>query len=298
MERESSRKGGPTVTVVYIDSVFILNGLMDYLLLLAAGRLAGVPLHRKRYLLAALLGGCYAAASFLPWGGFLSTGPVKLAAGVLLSLTAFGGEERLLRLTLLLFAVSCAMAGCVLALGLLAGSRIPVVNGVFYTDVDAKVLVIAAAAADLVLTVVFRASAGHGIRGELLPVRICIGGKIGNLTALLDTGSGLREPVSGRPVLVASPGALEGLFPREVRRLLTEEKLSAPAEVLAQLRAAAPELRPQLLPYRAVGMAGGLLLAVHTDWTEVAGVRYSGLAAALSPTSLGNGYSALWGTFS
>ena len=39
------------MTVVYIDSVFVLNGLMDYLLLLCAGRLAGLSLRRKRYAL-------------------------------------------------------------------------------------------------------------------------------------------------------------------------------------------------------------------------------------------------------
>ena len=42
------REGRDTVTVVYIDSVFVLNALMDYLLLLSAGRLAGVPLRRGR----------------------------------------------------------------------------------------------------------------------------------------------------------------------------------------------------------------------------------------------------------
>ena len=76
------------MTVVYIDSVFLLNGLMDYLLLLATARLAGIPLRRRRYLLAALTGGLYAAAVFFPGCGFLASGPVKLAAGVLLALIA------------------------------------------------------------------------------------------------------------------------------------------------------------------------------------------------------------------
>ena len=39
----------------------------------------------------------------------------------------------------------------------------------------------------------------------------------------------------------------------------------------------------------------GLLLTVRTDWTEIAGERKPGLRLALSPTALGNGYSALWG---
>lgn len=95
-----------------------------------------MPLRRGRYVLGALLGGGYAAAVFLPGMEFLSRMPVKAAAGVLLALTAFGGERKLLRLTLVFFGVSCAMAGCVLGLGMLSGGAIPAVNGVFYTDVS------------------------------------------------------------------------------------------------------------------------------------------------------------------
>lgn len=283
------------MTVVYIDSVFVLNAVMDYLLLLASARLAGLPLRRGRYFLAALAGGAYAAAVFLPGCGFLAAMPVKLAAGVLLGLIAYGGEERLLRLLLLFFSVSCAMAGCVLGLGLLTESGIPVVNGIFYTNVDAKVLVIASAAAYVVLTVVFRTAAKHGAEGRLLPVRVCIGGRTVELTALWDSGNSLREPGGSRPALVTAPGGLDAVLPREIRSLLTPQALQAPEALLEPLRRAAPSLRPRLLPYHAVGTPGGLLLAIRTDWTEIAGKPYPGLTAALSPTALGTGYTALWG---
>ena len=250
------------MTVVYVDSVFVLNALMDYLLVLCAARLAGIPLRRRRYLLAGLLGGAYAVAVFLPGLGFLSATPVKLAAGILLALAAYGGEAKLLRLTLLLFAVSCAMAGCVLALGLVAGGGVPMVNGVFYTDVDAKVLLTAAAAAYLVLTVVFRAAAGKGVRGELVRAQVCLAGRTTAFTAFCDTGNALRDPVSGAPVLVVSPGRLDGALPREVRSLLDRGALERPAELLEPMMRAAPELRFRLIPYHAVGVAGGLLLAV------------------------------------
>ena len=98
------------MTVVYVDSVFCLNTLMDYLLLRCTARLAGVPPRRWRLLLAAVLGGGYAVAVFLPGCGFLSALPVKMAAGAALALTAFGAERRLLRLTLLFLAVSCGAA--------------------------------------------------------------------------------------------------------------------------------------------------------------------------------------------
>ena len=113
------------MTVVYADSVFLLNGAMDYVLLLVTARLAGIPLKRRRYLLAAALGAVYAVAVFLPGMGFLSAFASKLAVGVLLALIAFGGEEKLLRLVLMLFAVpapwraACWRWGCWRA----AGSR-------------------------------------------------------------------------------------------------------------------------------------------------------------------------------
>lgn len=282
------------MTVIYIDSVFVLNALMDYLLLLCAARLAGLPLRRGRYALAALAGGAYAVAVFLPGLGFLSQTPVKIAAGVLLGLMAYGGEEKLLRLLLLFFAVSCAMAGCVLGLGLLAGGGVPAVNGVFYTNVDVKALVIGGTAAYAVFSAVFRAAAGHAVRGELLAVRVSIGGRTAELTALRDTGNGLRDP-EGRAVLVTAPGALDAVLPRAAAELIRKRGLEAPEELLEPLRLAAPALRPRLTPYRAVGSAAGLLLTIRTDWAEVGGVRYPGLTAALSPTALGADCAALWG---
>ena len=54
------------MTVVYLDRVVLLNLAVDYLLLLATARLAGLPLRRRRLGLCAALGAAYAAAVFLP----------------------------------------------------------------------------------------------------------------------------------------------------------------------------------------------------------------------------------------
>ena len=70
---------------------------------------------------------------------------------MLLALAAFGGERHFWRLTLLTFAIACALAGSVLALGLLAGQNIPNARGVFYTNVDSRTLLVSAAGVYLVL---------------------------------------------------------------------------------------------------------------------------------------------------
>ena len=110
---------------VYLDSVFVLNTAMDYFLCLLTARLAGIPLRRKRFLLAALLGGIYAAAVFLPGAAWLSAPAVKIAVGLLMALIAYGRAQRLFRLILLFWLVSCVMAGAVLGLSLFLRTKAP-----------------------------------------------------------------------------------------------------------------------------------------------------------------------------
>ena len=273
------------MTVVYLDSVFLFNALLDYLLFLSTARLAGIPLRRRRYLLCGVLGGLYAAAVCLPGGGFLTETLVKAGVGLLLALIAFGRETHFLRLTLLTVAIACALAGTVLALGLLAGQHIPNARGIFYTNVNGKTLLLSASGVYLLLTVIFRAAAAHGIRGECLPVTVCLLGQTVALTALLDTGNSLRD-TAGEPVLTAERRCFSQLPPAL--------QTYTPAEALPLLRQCFPELKPQLLPVRTAS-GGGLLLSVKSDWAEIDGRRWPGLRIALTDTELGGGYTALWG---
>lgn len=271
------------MTVVYADSVFVLNLAVDYLVLLLTARLAGIPLRRRRYLLAALLGGVYAVAVLVPGWDSLSGGPAKFGVGVLMAVIAFWGEAYPVRLALLMLVVSCGLAGCVMLGGGLAAGR------------PLFALTAAAALACGTLGWVFRAAARHGLGGELLPVRVCIGGRTVALTALRDNGNSLTAGGGQNSVLVVAPGMLHPLFSADVGRLLTKERLQAPAELPAQLAALEPSLFPQLLSFRAVGVSGGWLLAVRTDWIQIGGNRMEQVYVALAPTPLGAGYGALWG---
>ena len=108
--------------VVYIDEVFLLNTLVDYLLLLSAARLAGEPLHRGRMAVGALMGGLYAVLVFLPGWGFLASPLCKLCSAAGMVLITFGGSRRLLRVSLVFLGVAAAFGGGVLALQLLTGA--------------------------------------------------------------------------------------------------------------------------------------------------------------------------------
>lgn len=268
---------------VYIDEVFLLNAIVDYLLLLSAARLAGEPIHRPRLALGALLGGLYAAAVFLPGWGFLTLPLCKLAAPVGMTLLAFGSARRLLRVSLTFFGVSAAFGGGVLALQLFLGA--PAV-------LDLKTTLLAAAGCYLFLTLLFRRAARHG-GGELASARLELEGRSCRLTALVDTGNTLTDPATGKTVMVAEGEKLKDLFP--AGGCPTAAELADPAAALSRRKSGS--FRWRLLPYRAVGVPWALLLAVKVDRAWVGGEDYGPILVALSPTPVsdGGGYSALIG---
>ena len=275
---------------VYLDELFLLNFVVDYLLLLAAGRLAGEILRRGRLALGAALGAAYAGAVFLPGLGFLVHPLCKVGVGVLTVLIGYGGSRRLLRVCLVFFVVSAAFGGGIFALQLLGSRSLTMANGVLASPLDLKLVLLSAAGCYGLVTLLFQRAARHCSRRELAPAVVELGGRRAVLTALVDTGNTLTDPATGRGVMVVEGEKAAPLLDHP----LGEAELRDPVGTLSRLGGGG---RFRLLPYQAVGVECGLLLAVRLDRARVGEREYRGVLAALSPTRLSDGgaYSALVG---
>ena len=96
--------------------------------------------------------------------------------------------------------------------------------------------------------------------------------------------------------MVADGAALVSLFPRGEGP--DEQALVAPAQALSRLNTGEFRGRFRLLPYRAVGVECGLLLAIRPDSVWLEGQERSSMLVALSPTPVSDGgsYRALVGS--
>lgn len=276
------------MTVVYIDLLFVLNLTANYLLLLAAGRMAGAALARRRLALGAALGALYAVLIFVPGLGWLAVWPCRAASGVLMVLAAYGGERQLLRLTVLFFGASAGLAGAVLALELLGSGPLTLEHGVFYSRLDLRLLLLSFAVCYFVLSLFFRRVGSRG-GGELVRLELTLDGGGAAVTALVDTGNSLRDPATNRPVVVAYSGALAGVLPPwadAAQPIASVERCHAQGSRAARL-----------LPYRAVGVECGMLLALRAREVRLDGRPQGRLLVALSPTPVDDGgtYQALIG---
>ena len=267
--------------VVYLDVLFGANALMDYITLLAAARLGGAHVKRSHLLLASLLGGGYAVlAAVQP---VLALLPLRVLAGIGICAAAFWGQDAFARLCALYLVVAASFAGLAAALGHAAGRQLLYGAG-YYFAVPLRVLLLAAAVGYAVSGVLLRGDALHGpLRREVEHLTICFDGREREVRVLHDTGNGLSEPVSGRPVIVLERKAADGLMGGVLPDCETD--------AAALLAALPPGLqhRCSLLPYRAVGTEGGLLLYFRPDSVRRADGAALECVCAVGPANIGQG---------
>ncbi len=250
------------MTVVYVDTLFLLNLTIDYLLLRLSARICGQYVPTLRLALGALMGAVYALCAFLPQGHFLTYPPVKVA---------------------------------VLMVSLLGSGGLTYANGIPATGLDFKILCLSAAGSYLVLSVGMRCLGRYSkVSKEILPVTLTMEGRTVRLDALVDTGNTLADPLSDAKVLVAEWEAVRELFAAD---LLTEQALCDPVGGAAKLAAVLGAQRVRMIPYRSVGVSSGMLLAVRVDGAVIGSRVENRLLVALCPgkLSVNGNYTALVG---
>lgn len=267
----SSYNGG--METIYADSLFILNLVIDYFLCLLTGRLCGLVLRRRRYLAAAVLGAAYAVGLYLPGLWFLRLWSMKLCLWLLMGLIAFGREERMLACALVFAALSAAFGGFIWAIELMGG----------YPAFDMRTMLLAFALCYTLLRLIFRDKA-RLTEAKRVKIKLSLGGRETEFMALVDTGNSLRDPVSGRRVLLASPHALAPLF--EGRGGLAELEAVELLEKAQSIEALKGRFR--LIPYSSVG-GGGLLAAFRPDSAHMDGKELE-IMAAISKAAQGDGF--------
>lgn len=268
---------------VYLDVVFVLNGVVNYLLLSASARLTGSISRRGRMLCAALLGAAYASLTFVPGFSFLSGMVWRFLALVAMLLLAFGMSGRTVPLGGIFLALSLALSGLVLMLSGFLGAEVWLLEGRAFYAIDAATLILMAGAMYLGLWLLLQGSMAHTGRG-IASAAIELQGRTEKLTMLRDSGNTLRDPFTGCAVPVVEWRVFARLLP-EAGQELQHCGIDA-AAAMEKLHAKLPGLPMRLIPYRAVGTQRAMLLAVRCDGLRVDGKTRRGVFVAVSPTTV------------
>ncbi len=258
--------------VVYIDVLFLVNMIIDGMLLWCSTKIAGVRTRWWRILIAAVIGGVYAVCVFFPKLSALYLLAAKVAVSVIMVCVAFWVKtwRELLRAITVFYLTSFIFGGGITGLiyftGL--GSRLGAImsGGSIYLNLPWKVLLVTAVAVFLAVTLVVKYLKGFLMRqGILGRLRITYAEMTAEADVLLDTGNQLKDPLTGRAVAVVELSCLRPLMQPEIYVLFEQYHIEELYDALSYDWAT----RLRMIPYSGVGIENGMLIGIVPDKVEL-----------------------------
>lgn len=249
------------VQEVYVDLYFLINVSMDLLCLLITASLLHCPVRRWRAVTAALLGGGYAVLSLLlSLGGAISL-LLDLCGALLLCLVAFHsagqGFWRSVRASLVFALCSMTLGGVMTALySLLNRWNLPL-DALQGDGLSVWTFALLSAVASIATLRGGRLSA-LSQKTKRITLSLSLFGKELTLSAMVDSGNLLRDPVSGKSVIVADLSRLSPILPAELARAYQSGDFSEWMQDYTR----AKKLRP--IPTQSA-MGKGILFAIVPD---------------------------------
>ncbi|WP_028595815.1 sigma-E processing peptidase SpoIIGA [Paenibacillus assamensis] len=272
------------MTVIYADIILVTNFILDWTLLALTARMRSIRASTFRMLGAAALGTVYAGVLFFPTVPFLVTIGGKVLLSICMLVTAFGYQS---------------FGNLVRNLGAFYFHAFVIAGGAFgiqYLWKDASSWTMFAAAADwasrqdlptggaiVVFGLVFALLIYKLAWGERkqqvhhesysVELEVVIGSITRTCTGLIDTGNGLKEPLSGTPVIVMDVSLWEDVLPLHWKEIVKSgsvmERMGGFTDSDRPHESIFDESRMRLLPYRAVNQSNSWMLGFRPDYIRL-----------------------------
>ena len=202
--------------IVYADIVFIENLIINYVILYVTTLLKKIKVSYFRILLSAICGSVYAIVSIIVSDNIIS----KIILSIVMILIIYPTKDirKFLETLAIFYLVSITTGGASIAISYLVnGYKINTVNGA--TIVDFPILF---SSIGLILGIILIKITINNVKSKITQknifydIEVFIGNKRTKIKALLDTGNMLKDPISQKPVIVATKRSLKNVIPQEI----------------------------------------------------------------------------------
>ena len=238
------------VYIVYLDVFFMINFIMDYMIILITSRIAKVKKKRIRQLAGAGCGALYIVIVIKPLTNHLfkiTLVNILIAAVMVLISFGFTSASVYIKNVFLLFVVSFTMSGIInyLYYSTVIGKYVRnVLSGNSNKVVNARKFILVSVLAYILLSAIVRII--FSVRKDMelyYDVKITFRGKSVVVRGLYDTGNGLTEPVSGKMVHIAEYKILKPLLEGDEK---AKEKI-------------------YVIPFHSIGEEDGIMYGIRMD---------------------------------
>lgn len=248
---------------LYVDIVFLENVFMNSIILLATGVILKDKTRIIRNLISSSIGAVYAIIIYTSHIEIYSNIFLKIMLSLVIVYIAFKPQntKSLLKHLIIFYLTSFTFGGVAFALLYFVRPQdILLQNGVLIGTYPIKMILIGGIVGFVIITISFKNIKGKLKREDIYcNVKLNVEEKTKIITALIDTGNFLKDPITKIPVIVAERESLKGLFPDEI--LLNTSKIINGRSI--DLGEYASKVR--VIPFKSLGKDNGLLLGIKID---------------------------------
>ncbi|MEL7657412.1 MAG: sigma-E processing peptidase SpoIIGA, partial [Bacillota bacterium] len=250
--------------IIYAEYLFLENAVTGGLILLLTAKISGIPCRKIFLIPGSILCGVYSFTIFLdsvnPFVVLLS----KLVFSAVLVSFVFHPKRlrQFARITLIFYLISFAMGGITIGLMYFLGIWGVTQNSSIYLGGIGYLYILLGC---ILTFFIFNMFSGF-IKGKLVKertyadVKISMEGKEVTVRGMVDTGNFLKDPLTGKPVLIISAAAAKQLLPSElVDEAVKGEKGQIISDRLMN-SSYANRIRP--IPYQSIGEERGYLVGI------------------------------------
>ena len=248
---------------LYVDIVFLENVFMNSIILLATGVILKDKTRIIRNLISSSIGAVYAIIIYTSHIEIYSNIFLKIMLSLVIVYIAFKPQntKSLLKHLIIFYLTSSTFGGVAFALLYFVRPQdILIQNGVLIGTYPIKMILIGGIVGFVIITISFKNIKGKLKREDIYcNVKLNVEEKTKIITALIDTGNFLKDPITKIPVIVAERESLKGLFPDEI--LFNTSKIINGGSI--DLGVYASKVR--VIPFKSLGKDNGLLLGIKID---------------------------------
>ena len=247
---------------IYIDIVLIENIIMNYIILLATGLVLKTKIKHWKLLIASLIGAIYTVLTYIVSIEVYSNFFFKLLLSIIIIYVSFNPQnvKNMWKQIVVFYLVSFVFGGAAFA----------VIYVIKPQDIyPIKAVALAAIIAFVITIIAFKIVKSKITKKDMFKqIKLSIEGKKIYIRTMIDTGNLLKEPITGKPVIVVEHTCLYEILPREILNNL-ESILGGDFKNVSEDIRNKYITKLKFIPFSSLGKQNGMLLGIKADFIEI-----------------------------
>lgn len=260
---------------IYLDVLILENIVMNYLILWTTGKILKTRTSNSRLFIGALLGALYAAFVIVKPGlRIYFTATATFILSLAMVAVTFSPEKLgdFIKTLSVFYLSTFVFAGATFAFFYINNEGTLIQNGLLYVFWDSKwtTMVISILASIIILRVFFEVIQQRFVKEKLIThLKVIFDSKEVNISALIDTGNSLQDPITSMPVIVVEFSAIKELLPLEICNIFEDVKEQDIANLATKLYKTDWINRFRLIPFTSLGKENGMLIGFKPDYVVI-----------------------------